>query len=107
MAKTPSTRSTRSGRRSSRLTRRRRRRLTGAGVLVGTAIAAAGGWLVAASRPSAPPPPSPARAASTSGLAGLPPGLSLGPGAADPRIVGGRLEVPVVDAVEMLPTCHN
>jgi hypothetical protein len=76
-------------------------------VVVGTAIAAAGGWLVAASHPSAPPSPPPARAASPSGLAGLPPGLRVSPGAADPRIVGGRLEVPVVDAVEMLPTCHN
>jgi len=35
------------------------------------------------------------------------PELRLAPGAADPRVTGDRLEVPLVDFAELLPTCHN
>jgi hypothetical protein len=88
------------------LTRRQRRRLVRtAGVLVGTAIAAAGGWLFAAGRPSAPPAPVPVTAAA--GPPVVPLELRLTPGATDPRVAGDRLEVPVVDFAELLPSCHN
>jgi hypothetical protein len=70
--------------------------------VVGTAVAAAGGWLLAtggtAATPSAAsPPPS---------LRPIPPELRLGQGPGDLRVGGGGLEVPVLDAVEMLPRGH-
>ena len=92
-------------RRGAALSRRRRRRLARtAGILVGTAIAAGGGRLFAAGRPPSNPP---APAAAVAGSPAVPPELRLTPGAADPRVADGRLEVPVVDFSELLPTCHN
>jgi len=88
----------------SRLSRRRRRRLVGALVgTVGTVVAAAGGWLFAAGRPAGPPAPRPA-AASPSASA---PPFRLAPDTGDLQVSGGRLDVPVVDSVELLPSCHK
>ncbi|HEV8309239.1 MAG TPA: hypothetical protein VGW35_16385 [Methylomirabilota bacterium] len=94
--------------RRSRLTRRQRRQLVhAAGALVGTAIAAAGGWLYASARPAEPPPPTvsrPAMPAAASPGAGLSLGL---PAPGDLAVQGGILEVPTVDFTELLPGCHR
>jgi hypothetical protein len=90
-----SRRSSKPPRRPSRATLRRRHRLVGA--VVGTAVAAAGGWLLATGGTAATP---------LTPLRPIPPELRLGLGPGDPRVTGGALEVPIVDTVEMLPRCH-
>jgi len=100
----------RSRRPSRRLSRRQRRRLVRtAAALAGAAVAAAGSWWLAAARPATVGSPSAAVAASDPApRAPLLPELRLGPGdLADPQVSGGRLEVPVVDFAELLPSCHN
>jgi hypothetical protein len=67
------------------------------GAVVGTALAAAGGWLLAAGGTAATPADS---------LRPIPPELRLGRDLGDARVTGGGLEVPVLDTVEMLPRCH-
>jgi hypothetical protein len=70
------------------------------GVLAGALLAAGSGWLYGASR-------APAAAASPA----VPhPGhrpLPMIPPAADLAVRNGVLEIPVVDTLEVLPTCHN
>jgi hypothetical protein len=65
--------------------------------VVGTAVAAAGGWLLATGGTAATQP---------AALRPIPPELRLGQVAGDPRVTGGGLEVPILDTVEMLPRCH-
>jgi hypothetical protein len=68
------------------------------GAVVGTAVAAAGGWLLATGGSAAPPAPA--------SLRPIPPELRLGQGPGDVRATGGGLEVGIVDTLEMLPRCH-
>jgi hypothetical protein len=89
-----------------RTARRSRWWVRGAVLFAGTLAAAAGAWL------SRPPGATPAAAsgATPAGARATPSGparLLVGPPGADPSVEGGRLQVPVVDWTEVLPSCHN
>jgi hypothetical protein len=78
-----------------------------AGVVAGAILAAGGGLLYAAVRPPAPAAAARPTGPSAPSSAHRPVGLPLGgPLALDPVVRDGRLEIPLVDSIELLPGCH-
>jgi hypothetical protein len=90
-----------------RVARGHRRRTRVAGVLAGAILAAGGGLLYAAVRPATPAaagrPTASAVSPAVHRTAAMPMG---GPAAPDLVVRDGRLEIPFVDSIELLPGCH-
>jgi hypothetical protein len=72
-------------------------------------LAVGGGLLYAATRPASPALPVRAAGAASS-TAPHRPATSMpfgGPATPDPAVRDGRLEIPLVDSIELLPGCHH